>query len=175
MMTAKARQLGMTSTVFRNASGLPDSEQRTTARDMAVLGMALRQHFPEHYSYFSATDFSFRGKRIRGHNDLLGRVNGVDGIKTGYIRASGFNIVTSVNADGRKLIVVVMGGDSARKRNDHVEELIARYLPQAAGGSMASSLFQRAPAAQAAPMAIAAQPAPMAAATAAPTPMAEVR
>ena len=158
-MTAKARQLGMTSTTFRNASGLPDPEQRTTARDMAVLGMALRKHFPQHYSYFSATDFTFRGKRVRGHNDLLGRVNGVDGIKTGYIRASGFNIVTSVNADGRKLIVVVMGGDTARKRNDHVEELIVRYLPQASGGSIASSLFS--PAA----------PAPVAAPAAAPMPI----
>lgn len=147
-MTSKARQLGMTSTVFRNASGLPDAGQRTTARDMAVLGMALRKHFPQHYYYFSATDFNFRGRRVRGHNDLLGRVNGVDGIKTGYIRASGFNIVTSVNADGRKLVIVVMGGDSARKRNAHVEELIVRYLPQASGGSVASSLFQPAPAAQ---------------------------
>ncbi|WP_269932779.1 D-alanyl-D-alanine carboxypeptidase family protein [Aminobacter sp. HY435] len=151
-MTAKARQLGMTATTFRNASGLPDPEQRTTARDMAVLGMALRKHFSQHYYYFSATDFTFRGKRVRGHNDLLGRVNGVDGIKTGYIRASGFNIVTSVNADGRKLVVVVMGGDSARKRNDHVEELIVRYLPQASGGSLASSLFTPAPAAPAAAM-----------------------
>ncbi|MBB6353818.1 D-alanyl-D-alanine carboxypeptidase [Aminobacter aganoensis] len=147
-MTSKARQLGMTSTVFRNASGLPDAAQRTTARDMAVLGMALRKHFPQHYYYFSATDFNFRGKRVRGHNDLLGRVNGVDGIKTGYIRASGFNIVTSVNAGGRKLVIVVMGGDSARKRNAHVEELIVRYMPQASGGSVASSLFQPAPAAQ---------------------------
>lgn len=174
-MTAKARQLGMTSTVFRNASGLPDPEQRTTARDMAVLGMALRKHFPQYYYYFSATDFAFRGKRIRGHNDLLGRINGVDGIKTGYIRASGFNIVTSVNADGRKLVVVVMGGDTARKRNDHVEELIARYLPQASGGSTASSLFQSAPAAQPTPMVIAAPAEPMPVATAAPTPVAEVR
>lgn len=175
LMTAKARQLGMTSTVFRNASGLPDPGQRTTARDMAVLGMALRKHFPQYYYYFSATDFSFRGKRIRGHNDLLGRVNGVDGIKTGYIRASGFNIVTSVNADGRKLVVVVMGGDTARKRNDHVEELIARYLPQASGGGMASALFQGAPAAQPAPLAIAAPVDPMATAAGAPMPVAEVR
>ena len=148
-MTSKARQLGMTSTVFRNASGLPDPQQRTTARDMAVLGMALRKHFPQHYSYFSATDFNFRGKRIRGHNDLLGRVNGVDGIKTGYIRASGFNIVTSVQADGRKLVIVVMGGDTARKRNAQVEEMIVRYMPQAAGGSVASSMFTPAPAATA--------------------------
>lgn len=148
-MTAKARQLGMTSTVFRNASGLPDAQQRTTARDMAVLGMALRKHFPQHYYYFSATDFNFRGKRIRGHNDLLGRVNGVDGIKTGYIRASGFNIVTSVQADGRKLVIVVMGGDTARKRNAQVEEMIVRYMPQAAGGSLASQMFTPAPAATA--------------------------
>lgn len=147
-MTARARQLGMTGTVFRNASGLPDPEQRTTARDMAVLGMALRQRFPQYYHYFSATEFSYRGKRIRGHNDTLGRIDGVDGIKTGYIRASGFNIVTSVNAGGRKLVIVVMGGETARKRNAHVEELIARYLPQASGGSLATSLYQ-APAASA--------------------------
>lgn len=131
MMTAKARALGMRGTVFRNASGLPDDGQRTTARDMALLGMTLRQRFPHHYHYFGEKDFVFRGRTIRGHNDLIGRVRGVDGIKTGYVRASGFNIVTSVNDGGRKLVVVVMGGDSARSRNDHVEELIRRYLPEA--------------------------------------------
>lgn len=130
-MTAKARALGMRATVFRNASGLPDDGQRTTARDMAVLGMALRQRFSHHYHYFSARDFVFRGKTIRGHNDLIGRVRGVDGIKTGYVRSSGFNIVTSVNDAGRRLVVVVMGGDTARSRNDHVEELIRHYLPEA--------------------------------------------
>lgn len=130
-MTAKARVLGMRNTVFRNASGLPDDGQHTTARDMALLGMALRQRFPHYYHYFSEKDFVFRGKTIRGHNDLIGRVAGVDGIKTGYVRASGYNIVTSVNNGSRRLIVVVMGGDSARSRNDHVEELIQRYLPQA--------------------------------------------
>ncbi|ANT49400.1 D-alanyl-D-alanine carboxypeptidase family protein [Mesorhizobium amorphae] len=128
MMTAKARQLGMTSTVFRNASGLPDGGQMTSARDMAVLGMALRNRFPQHFHYFSESDFMFRGRLVRGHNDMLGRVRGVDGIKTGYIRASGFNIVTSYSADGRQLIVVVMGADSARQRNDHVEALIQRSL-----------------------------------------------
>ena len=178
-MTSKARQLGMTATVFRNASGLPDDGQRTTARDMAVLGMALRKHFPQHYYYFSATDFSFRGKRIRGHNDLLGRVNGVDGIKTGYIRASGFNIVTSVYADGRKLVVVVMGGDTARKRNAHVEDLIARYLPEASGGGVAAAPVQAAPVALA-PAPGPAMPMPvdtaaMAAPDGAPVPMAEVQ
>lgn len=127
-MTARAGQLGMRSTVFRNASGLPDDGQRTNARDMAVLGMALRKRFPQYFHYFGERDFTYRGKLIRGHNDLIGRVRGVDGIKTGYIRASGYNIVTSVNAGGRRLIVVVMGADSARSRNDHVEQLIARYL-----------------------------------------------
>lgn len=181
IMTSKARQLGMTGTVFTNASGLPDAAQRTTARDMALLGMALRQRFPQHYYYFSATEFAFRGKRVRGHNDMLGRVEGVDGIKTGYIRASGFNIVTSVRSGERKLVVVVMGGETARKRNAHAEELIARYLPQASGGSLVSSLFGRAPAYQAAPtpMAAAALPVdpavPVPGATLAPIPVAEVR
>ncbi|CDX49272.1 Penicillin-binding protein [Mesorhizobium plurifarium] len=128
MMTAKARSLGMTGTNFRNACGLPDDGQVTTARDMAVLGMALEKRFPQHFHYFSESDFMFRGKLVRGHNDMLGRVRGVDGIKTGYIRASGYNIVTSYNADGRHLIVVVMGADTARQRNDHVEALIQRSL-----------------------------------------------
>lgn len=139
-MTAKARQLGMGGTVFRNASGLPDDRQRTTARDMAVLGIALRNRFPTQFGYFSAREFAFRGKLVRGHNDLLGRVRGVDGIKTGYIRASGYNIVTSVQADGRRLVIVVMGGESAKARNAHVEELIARYLP-AASRKGGASLF----------------------------------
>lgn len=131
MMTAKARSIGMRGTTFRNASGLPDAEQRTTARDMALLGMSLRKRFPAQYAYFSNQNFSYRGRMIRGHNELLKSVAGVDGIKTGYIRASGFNICTSVTRDGRRLVVVVMGGDTARARNAHVEELIERYLPRA--------------------------------------------
>ena len=132
-MTDKARRIGMRATVFRNASGLPHDAQHTTARDMAVLGMALRKHFPQYYSYFSATDFMFRGRLVRGHNDMLGRVRGVDGIKTGYIRASGFNIVTSYDADGRQIVVVVMGADSARQRNDHAEALLQRALSPSGG------------------------------------------
>lgn len=131
MMTARARGLGMRSTTFRNASGLPDSGQQTTARDMATLGLALRQRFPHHYGYFSTTSFGFRGRSIRGHNNLLGRVAGVDGIKTGYIRASGFNIVTSVSRGGRRLVIVVMGGTSAGQRDRHVQELIDQFLPAA--------------------------------------------
>jgi D-alanyl-D-alanine carboxypeptidase len=141
MMTTKARQIGMTSTVFRNASGLPDDDQHTTARDMAVLGMALHSRFPQHFHYFSESDFMFRGKLVRGHNDMLGRVRGVDGIKTGYIRASGFNIVTHYDADGRQLIVVVMGADSARQRNDHVEALIQRTLSPTSADANTKLMF----------------------------------
>lgn len=134
MMTAKARQLGMRRTAFRNASGLYDPAQYTTARDMAVLGMQLRRRFPDRFAAFSATSFDYRGRSVRGHNDMLGRVRGVDGIKTGYVRESGFNIVTSVNVDGRSLIVVLMGGRSARARNAEVEALIQQFLPQASVG-----------------------------------------
>ncbi len=141
MMTSKARQIGMGGTVFRNASGLPDGGQHTTARDMAVLGQALRARFPQHFHYFSESDFMFRGRLVRGHNDMLGRVRGVDGIKTGYIRASGFNIVTSYDAGGRKLIVVVMGADSARQRNDHVEALIQRSLSPTVDGTKTRLMF----------------------------------
>lgn len=131
MMTAKARQLGMNSTTFRNASGLPHADQRTSARDMAVLSTALRKRFPQHYHYFSNREFSYAGKIIRGHNDLLGRVDGVDGLKTGYIRASGFNLATSAGRGGRRIVAVVMGGETARARNAHMEELIEMYLPKA--------------------------------------------
>lgn len=127
-MTQRARQLGMTSTTFRNASGLPDPGQVTTARDMAILGLALRKRFPQYYRYFSTQDFVFRGRLIRGHNDLL-KVAGVDGVKTGYTRDSGFNLVTSVRMDGRSLVAVVMGGATARSRNARMEALIGSYLP----------------------------------------------
>jgi D-alanyl-D-alanine carboxypeptidase len=139
-MTARARQLGMSGTVFRNASGLPDAGQVTTARDMALLGIALRSRFPQHFHYFSERDFVFRGRTVRGHNDLLGGVQGVDGIKTGYIRASGYNIVTSVSRGSRRLIVVVMGADSARARNAHVEQLIERYMRSRPSGGLLSAL-----------------------------------
>ncbi|WEX11732.1 D-alanyl-D-alanine carboxypeptidase family protein [Chelativorans sp. AA-79] len=134
MMTAKARQLGMNSTTFRNAHGLPNSEQRTTARDMARLGIALREHFPQYYDYFSTRSFVFAGKRINGHNNLLGRVKGADGIKTGYIRASGFNLVSSVSTGNRQIVAVVLGGRTARARDAHMVDLIQRTLPKASTG-----------------------------------------
>ena len=130
MMTARARQIGMRSTTFRNASGLPNPGQVTTARDMALLGVALRTRFPQYYSYFSVKNFNYRGRTIRGHNELIGGVDGVDGIKTGYTRASGFNVVTSVSRGNRKLVAVVMGGDTARKRNAAMAALIERYIPE---------------------------------------------
>ncbi|WP_416355740.1 serine hydrolase [Aureimonas phyllosphaerae] len=130
MMTAKARKLGMSRTTFQNANGLPNDAQMTTARDMATLGIALREHFPQYYKYFSTRSFKFRGQTIGNHNRLLGRVEGVDGIKTGFINKSGFNLVTSVVRGDRKLVAVVMGGRTARSRDDHMAELVKQYLPQ---------------------------------------------
>lgn len=131
MMTAKARQLGMSGTVFRNAHGLPNDGQFTTARDMATLGLALREHFPQYYAYFSTRSATVAGRPVRTHNNLLGRVQGVDGIKTGYIRASGFNLVTSVKLGDRSVVAVVMGGASARSRDAHMRDLLEKYLPRA--------------------------------------------
>ena len=131
MMTAKARQLGMKSTRFRNASGLPDSKQVTTARDMATLGLALREHFPHHYRYFSTRTFRHGKRRYGNHNRLLGQVRGVDGIKTGYTRASGFNLVTSATKGKRRIVAVVMGGRSGKSRNAAMTALVKKYLPRA--------------------------------------------
>lgn len=133
MMTAKARSLGMKGTVFRNPHGLPNTGQFTTARDMATLGIALREHFPQYYAYFSVRSFKYGRQRIANHNKLLGRVKGVDGIKTGYTRASGFNLVSSVADGNRKIVAVVMGGTSGRARDNQMAELIQTYLPKASG------------------------------------------
>ncbi|UDF29426.1 UNVERIFIED_ORG: D-alanyl-D-alanine carboxypeptidase [Roseateles sp. XES5] len=131
IMTQKARALGMTRTVYRNANGLPNTAQVTTARDQARLGIALRQHFPQYYSYFSTRSFRFGKQVINGHNRLLGSVRGVDGIKTGYTRASGYNLVTSAMADGRSVVGVVMGGRSGAARDQQMRKLIAAYMPKA--------------------------------------------
>jgi D-alanyl-D-alanine carboxypeptidase len=131
IMTQKARALGMTRTVYRNANGLPNTAQVTTARDQARLGIALRQHFPQYYSYFSVRSFRFGKQTINGHNRLLGSVRGVDGIKTGYTRASGYNLVTSAVADGRSVVGVVLGGRSGGARDQQMRKLIAAYMPKA--------------------------------------------
>ena len=131
MMTRKAHALGMANTLYRNASGLPNDEQVTTARDLTVLGRALEDRFPRYFRYFSTAQFDFDGEIIGNHNHLLGRVDGVDGIKTGYTRASGFNLLTSVHRDGRSLIAVVMGGRSAGGRDRIMENLIADHIAEA--------------------------------------------
>ena len=112
-MTRTARKLGMTRTVFRNASGLPDGEQRTTARDLAKLASRLIEDYPGYYRYFSTGSFSYRGRNHPNHNRLLGVYPGMDGLKTGYTRASGFNLAASAVRDGRRLVAVVIGGRTA--------------------------------------------------------------
>jgi len=146
IMTTKAHRLGMKSTIFKNASGLPDSAQHSTARDMAVLGIALREHFPQYYSYFATRSFAYGRTRMANHNRLLGRVKGVDGIKTGYTRASGFNLVSSVSTGGKKIVAVVMGGQSGRSRDTHMAELISKYLPKASSRDGGDLVARAAPA-----------------------------
>lgn len=131
LMTAKAHAIGMGSTRFVNASGLPDDRQLTTARDMVTLGLRLQEDFPEHYKLFSLKEFSFRGKVYRTHNTLMPRFPGMDGIKTGYTRASGFNLVSSVRADGKHLVAAVFGGTTAETRNAHMRSLLFHALDKA--------------------------------------------
>jgi D-alanyl-D-alanine carboxypeptidase len=123
-MTARARELGLTDTRFANASGLPDTRHRTTARDMAILSQALWRDFPQYYHFFQTPDFRWRRTSGRNHNRLLGQVEGVDGIKTGYTRASGFNLATMTERNGRRVIVVVLGGETAAARDAQVAYLI---------------------------------------------------
>lgn len=126
LMTRKARQLGMTQTQFRNASGLPDKDQVTTARDMAKLARAVMRDFPEYYPYFKRETFTFRGRTHRNHNHLLGQYEGADGIKTGYIRASGYNLIASSKRGDTRLIGVVLGGKTARSRDQAMAKLLDR-------------------------------------------------
>lgn len=124
MMTRKARSLRMSRTTYKNASGLPDIEQVTTARDQALLGLAIQERFPRYYRYFSTQSFAYRGVKMANHNRLLGRVDGVNGIKTGYTRMSGFNLVSSVQRGERRIVAVVLGGVSAGARDAKMRSLI---------------------------------------------------
>ena len=128
LMTQEARALGMTRTTYTNASGLPDDDQVTTARDQALLGRLIQKRFPRHYKYFSTESFVYHGATMLNHNHLLGVIEGVDGIKTGFTRASGFNLVTSVHHDGRYIVAVVMGGRSSLERDAHMRELIRAQI-----------------------------------------------
>ncbi len=134
MMTAKAKELGMTRTRFRNASGLPDNEQVTTARDMYTLAIAMMENHPDYYEYFKTEDFTYDGRTYGNHNNLLGRVEGVDGIKTGYTRASGFNLTLSAERDDHRIVAVVMGGATSRIRDAHMEDLVTRAFASIESG-----------------------------------------
>ena len=123
-MTGKARDLGLNNTTFKNASGLPNTAQVTTAYDLALLADALLEQHGQYYHYFQNDKFSWGRMVYNNHNDLIGDVDGVDGIKTGYTRASGFNLMTSAERDGQRVIVVMLGGATAKSRNAHVEDLV---------------------------------------------------
>lgn len=131
MMTRKARAIGMSRTVYNNASGLPDEEQLTTARDQVTLGRAIQDRFPRYYAYFKTPSFVFRGYAIRNHNRLLGKVEGVDGIKTGYTRASGFNLVTSMRRGNRHIVAAVLGGTSGASRDAKMRSLVEQHIASA--------------------------------------------
>src|SRR5712672_1713856 len=143
LMTRKARALGMVKTVYRNASGLPDDEQVTTARDQATLGRAIQDRFPRYYRYFSTSAFNYHGRSIRNHNKLLGKVEGVDDIKTRYTRASGFNLVTSMRPANRHLVGVVLGGRSGGSRDAIMRNLLAENLEKAATKRTVAAITER--------------------------------
>ena len=146
LMTRKARALGMSKTTYRNASGLPNDEQLTTARDQATLGRAIQDRFPRYYRYFSTSVFAYRGQSIRNHNRLLGNVEGVDGIKTGYTRASGFNLVSSMRRGNRHLVGVVLGGRSGGSRDATMRNLLAENLEKGATKRTVAAITERNPA-----------------------------
>ncbi|MBV9532703.1 MAG: D-alanyl-D-alanine carboxypeptidase [Bradyrhizobium sp.] len=143
MMTRKAHALGMSHTIYRNASGLPNDEQVTTARDQATLGRAIQERFPRYYRYFSTATFNYHGESIRNHNHLLGSVEGVDGIKTGYTRASGFNLVTSLHRANHFLVGVVMGGRSGGSRDAIMRSLLAENLEKGSTTRTIAAIAER--------------------------------
>lgn len=133
-MTATARAMGMSSTTYRNASGLPDGGQITTVRDQAILGMAVYQHFPQYYDLFQTTSFRYGGKTYGNHNRVLGYMGAVDGIKTGYINAAGSNLLTAARKDNRHIIIVAFGFNSAASRDEKVRQLVSSYLSKGRRG-----------------------------------------
>jgi len=132
MMTAKARALGMKRTHYANASGLPNEHQITTARDLITLARAIHDRFPNYYTYFSLREFHYAGMAMRNHNHLLGQVDGMDGIKTGFTSASGFNLLTSVKRGNRRIYAVVIGGRTAGSRDHTMVELVRKNIDRAA-------------------------------------------
>ena len=143
LMTEKARSIGMNDTLFRNASGLPNDEQVTTAHDMALLAQHLIRDYPEYYTVFETKYFSYKGKRYRNHNRLLFGYKGTNGIKTGYTRASGFNLTASVQRDDKHLIAVVLGGRTGSQRDAAMRSLLDKYFPKAVAAKSVRSHWSR--------------------------------
>ena len=139
-MTRTARAIGMSRSTFANASGLPNPRQVTTARDMATLGLRLMRDFPQYYPYFRARSFVYQGRTITGHNRLLGSYEGTDGIKTGFINASGFNLVSSVRRGDKRLVGVVLGGRSGASRDAYMKQMLTKNFPKAQGGKTIAAL-----------------------------------
>ena len=144
-MTQKARQLGMASTTFRNASGLPDLQQQTTAMDLALLSRRLQTDFPRFYPYFAQRNFTWNGRFYRGHNRLLGNFDGADGLKTGYTRLSGYNLATSASRRGTRLIGVVLGGSSGYSRDVQMAEMLETQFGKLGLGRPASIVVAMSP------------------------------
>lgn len=140
LMTRKANALGMSRTLYVNASGLPDDRQITTARDLTILGRSIHDRFPRYYRYFSTPSFTYAGSVMPNHNHLMARIEGMDGIKTGYTRASGFNLLSSVHRDGHHIVSVVLGGRSAASRDTIMASLIEEHLEEAAPTRVADAL-----------------------------------
>ena len=139
-MTSAARAIGMSRSTFVNASGLPNGAQITTARDMATLGLRLMRDFPQYYPYFRTMSFSHGGRTVRTHNRLLGKFEGTDGIKTGYVAASGFNLVSSVRRGDKRLVGVVLGGRSGGARDAYMKKMLIAAFPAAANGKAVAAL-----------------------------------
>ncbi len=128
-MTKKARSIGMKRTTFKNASGLPNKTQLTTAKDMAILGIKIQSRFPTYFKYFKTRSFTYKGKKYASYNKLLGRYKGTDGIKTGYTRASGFNLISSVKRNGKSVVAVIIGAKSGNSRNAQMEKMLNKSIP----------------------------------------------
>lgn len=161
LMTRKAQSIGMTRTVFKNASGLPNEEQVTTARDLIILGRAIQERFPRQFAYFAKTEHRMGPVVMRNHNRLLSRLEYVDGIKTGYIRASGFNVLTSAKLDGRRVVAVVMGGRTASHRDGIMANLVESTIEQGAR-TRTAPMIAEAPVTERVAEAFGAAPAPIA-------------
>jgi D-alanyl-D-alanine carboxypeptidase len=139
-MTRTARSLGMSRTTFANASGLPNPAQVTTARDMATLGLRLMRDYPQYYPYFRTRSFVYQGRTVTGHNRLLASYEGTDGIKTGYINASGFNLVSSVRRGDKRLVGVVLGGRTGASRDAYMKQMLTRNFGKARGGKTIAAI-----------------------------------